>query len=306
MPDSRSTRWCFTANNFDAGTVERLSTLVVVYIVYGEEVAPTTGTLHLQGFCILPNARSLRSLSTELPGVHLERARGTSQQAADYCRKGTNVVERGVLPVNGGKRNDIDRILEWLDHFILVNGRPPTDRETVHEQPTAYLRYRNFSEFARLRAPSVELRFGQPREWQVELSDILLSDADDRTIRFYIDPDGGKGKTWFQQWFYTAHGDITQLLGDGRIQDMCFAIDCSKTVFLINVARDRMQFLQYSVLEQLKDRMVFSSKYSSQMKVLSRNVHVVVFCNEDIDHTKLTADRVVITNLSTRYYSIFN
>jgi hypothetical protein len=85
--------------------------------------------------------------------------------------------------------------------------------------------------------------------------------------------------------------DECQLLKVGKEADMCYAIDESKTIFLIDVPRSKMEFLQYSVLEQLKDRMVFSTKYNSRMKILRSTPHVVVFCNEAPDKSKLSRDR---------------
>lgn len=292
-----SRRWCFTLNNYTDEDKARLDSLECVYLVYGFEVAPTTGTPHLQGFVIFSAGKRLTFLKNALTDrFHFEAARGTSQQAADYCKKDGNFVERGVFPASAGKRTDIDAILGWLDDFIHDNGRSPSAREVAKLQPKALLKYRNFMELCRLKSPPIILRHGEPRPWQSDLSDELIADADDRSILFYVDEEGGKGKTWFQQWFLTMHPDDVQLLGVGPRADMAFAIDSDKRVFLINVPRLGMEFLQYSILEQLKDRMVFSTKYVSEMKVLKTNVHVVVFCNEQPDMSKLSADRVIVRN----------
>lgn len=88
-----------------------------------------------------------------------------------------------------------------------------------------------------------------------------------------------------------------QILKTGKESDMCYAINEDKSIFLLDVPRSRMEFLQYSVLEQLKDRMVFSTKYNSQMKILRSPTHVVVFCNEHPDETKLSADRYNVINI---------
>lgn len=72
---------------------------------------------------------------------------------------------------------------------------------------------------------------------------------------------------------------------------MAHMISPSKSVFLINVPRTQMEFLQYSILEMLKDRMVSSPKYNSRMKVLEQVPHVVVFSNEAPDLAKMTMDR---------------
>jgi len=52
--------------------------------------------------------------------------------------------------------------------------------------------------------------------------------------------------------------------------------------------------LQYGVLEQLKNRMVFSPKYNSCHKIIRRISHVIVFINEEPDMNALTGDRYKI------------
>lgn len=116
---------------------------------------------------------------------------------------------------------------------------------------------------------------------------------------FYVDPEGGKGKSWFQAWYLTKHPETTQVLSGGKRDDIAHSIDQSKSVFFFNIPRGGMEFLQYTILEQLKDQMVFSPKYNSQMKFLSKTPHVLVFCNEQPDLNKMTEDRYTIrTNYS--------
>ncbi|MBC7092204.1 MAG: hypothetical protein H5T50_09930 [Nitrososphaeria archaeon] len=191
----------------------------------------------------------------------------------------------------------MERIVDWLDEFIADNKRAPTEREIAREQPVAVLRKIDINRLARLRAPPPVIRSGEPRDWQADLENELSTDADDRSVIFYVDSEGGKGKTWFQQWLVSEKPDRVQILGVGKRDDMCFAIDPDKSIFLVNVPRGGMEFLQYTVLEQLKDRMVFSTKYQSVMKVLPQNVHVVVFSNEQPDMTKMSEDRYVIRSM---------
>lgn len=47
VPMSRSRSWQFTVNNYIDSDLTRLAQVECVYIVYGKEVAPTTGTPHL-------------------------------------------------------------------------------------------------------------------------------------------------------------------------------------------------------------------------------------------------------------------
>lgn len=286
-------RWCFTLNNPTLEERDVLANLPAVYIVYGEEIAPTTGTPHLQGFVIF--SRTYRR--TQLCGIlqaHWEAAVGTSVQASTYCKKDGNFVERGELPTSPGRRTDLDQVFDWVAVFQDLNGRIPSDRELALAQPNAVVRYRHLMDVIRLRGPPPIIRVGEPRAWQSELSAELEAPADDRSIIFYVDEVGGSGKTWFQQWYYSLNPERTQILGVGRVVDLAFVIDAEKSVFLINVPRDGLQYFQYSIVEQLKDRMVFSTKYSSILKVFRHNTHVIVFTNEYPDETKLSADRIVV------------
>jgi hypothetical protein len=62
-----------------------------------------------------------------------------------------------------------------------------------------------------------------------------------------------------------------------------------------------MEYMQYGVLEQLKDQLIFSPKYESVCKVLPQPVHVIVFCNEMPDITKMTEDRYSFVELSNTF-----
>ena len=288
--------FCFTINNFTEDDEQEVANLAederVAYLIYGREEGEQ-GTPHLQGFVYFHNKIRWSTVHLLLPRAHLEQTRGTPEQNITYCSKDGDFEEFGERPVsNQGRRSDLDRILEWLDAFIESNGRAPTEREVARDQPGAFLRYRNFMQLCALRAPPPSLQDGEPKPWQRDLESVLTAPCpSDRDILFYVDEAGGSGKSWFTRWFFTNHADVCQLLQPGGYADMAYAIDESKSVFLINVARGGMEFLQYRFLESLKDRTVFSTKYESRLKIIRVVPHVVVFCNEQPDITKMTGDR---------------
>lgn len=295
-------QWCFTLNNYDVHDCAEIDAWQrVTYVVYGREVGES-GTSHLQGYVVFENARSFNAVRQRLRGRgHWELTRGTPEQAAAYCKKDGDFVERGQLPQGQGHRSDLRNLEQWVVDFIQANRRAPTDREWARFQFSAFVRYPRIVEAARRRAESeapVVLRQGEPRTWQGDLAQELLQDADDRSIIFYVDEEGNTGKTWFQQWFYSEHSEIVQLLGVGRRDDMAYMIDETKSVFFVNVPRGGMEYLQYSILEQLKDKMVVSPKYHSCVKMWTKAPHVIVFCNEAPDYAKLSHDRIVIRNIS--------
>lgn len=297
----QSRRFCFTCNNYDERKLELFRNLGqkagTTYLIVGKEVGDG-GTPHLQGFVIFAASKRFNALIRDFPGTHWEAARGTSDQASTYCRKDGDFEEFGTLPQSQGRRTDVDQLVEWVDSFTAEHDRAPSNADVAKEQPGAFLRYRHLiSELARLRAPPPVLRTGTPRDWQIRFEERLAEPADDRQILFFVDREGGTGKSWFQGYYVSKYPDLVQLLGVGKRDDVAHAVDPTKRIFFFNVPRDAMQFLQYTIFEQLKDRCVFSTKYQSGMKILVQTPHVAIFCNEEPDLTKMSADRYVIEHL---------
>lgn len=296
-----SRRVCFTINN---PTIEEIVLLdvhldsdLVTYAVYGHELS-STGTPHLQGFAIYSAPTRLRSLSRDhFQRAHLEPARGTSQQARDYCKKDGDFREFGVFPDGGGRRNDLAAIIEWADEFQSRTGAAARSPDVAIAQPVAYIRYPRLVRALFHRQPAVEFDRGERRRWQHELEHALTNvEPDDRTVKFYVDEEGAKGKSWFCRYMLATYPQRVQLLGVGRVADITYAIDITKSIFLFNIPRQTMEHLQYRVLEMLKDRVIFVTKYQSETRIIRHKVHVVVFSNEYPDMNKMSVDRYDVVN----------
>jgi len=101
---SRVRRIVFTLNNYDpalnddAALDAWLDRLNAVYSVAGRELAPTSGTPHLQGYAQFKHARSLPAYRKLIPGAHVEPARGSANQCRVYCIKDGSFRERGDPP----------------------------------------------------------------------------------------------------------------------------------------------------------------------------------------------------------------
>jgi hypothetical protein len=132
-----------------------------------------------------------------------------------------------------------------------------------------------------------------PRRWQSELEHMLGSIPDDRQVRFYVDREGGAGRSWFIGWFKSKYPVSTQLLPLDGLEDLTFAIDPSKRIFFFNVPRGGMGSFPYEILEQLKDGLVMSigsHGYPHEMKAI-KSCHVVVFSHEFPDTDSMSTDR---------------
>lgn len=120
---NRARGWCLTVNNW---TIKHWCTLTrkikYDYMIIGYEVAPKTGTKHLQVYLYNRNKVSKNTLKQALPHAHIEDALGTPKQNITYCSKGGIFLELGKQPVEGkrgkpeqGKRTDLDRVKSIID-----------------------------------------------------------------------------------------------------------------------------------------------------------------------------------------------
>ena len=83
----RIRNFVFTLNNYTEVDIDQLLCINYKYLVFAKEVAPTTGTPHLQGYCELDKRTRFATLIENLPrGIHVEVRKGTQQQAIDYIK----------------------------------------------------------------------------------------------------------------------------------------------------------------------------------------------------------------------------
>jgi len=296
MPNG-ARKWCFTLNNYTDEDCLMLSTLfpdTVRYLVYGREVGEN-GTPHLQGFVWFTTQRTLQLVKQAIgQRAHVQVCRGTAVQNRTYCTKDGDFEEFGELGTDQGKRTDWHDLKDWL----RAQESAPTDLEMLDAFPALYGRHpKACRDFRHHLCPLGVTVQGDLREWQVDLAALLAEDPDDRKVIFVIDYLGGKGKTWFQKKLLMEGADDVQCVLCGKRDDMAYAIETRKKIYMFNVPRGQMEYLQYSVLEMLKDGIVHSPKYESQTKFIGNHCHVVVFANEAPDFHKLTEDRYHIINL---------
>lgn len=297
---SRTKSWCFTLNNWTAEQQDHVISVFdredVLYLTFGREVAPSTNTRHLQGFIQFSQRKRLTQCR-QLFQAHWSAMRDTPETCKTYCQKDGDFEEFGELQSNpGGQPCQWQRLREFVDNHVGV----PTRRELLLEFPNLMARYpQAVQDYMSAVLPPIRLTESTPRDgWQSTLAHRLESTPDARTVDFIVDPLGNNGKTWFCQYMVTAHPDKVQYLRIGKREDLCYAIDTEKSIFLFDIPRAQMEFLQYNVLEQIKDRMIFSSKYQSGLKLIRHAVHVVCFCNELPNMEKMSIDRFNIIELS--------
>ncbi len=145
----RARRWVFTLNNYtgkcffslllysdqileaDLLWLEQNAAGVFKFLCFGREVAPTTGTPHLQGYLETNDGATLSAVKCRFPdsmhGIHLQKARGTYQQNKDYTGKGGEWTSYGREPCGQGKRSDLCQVTEAIRGGGLTWGMSPRD-----------------------------------------------------------------------------------------------------------------------------------------------------------------------------------
>lgn len=111
----RWSRFVFTLNNYTEAEYEQLkeTSKTTKWFIMGKEVAPATGTPHLQGACVIGKQLALSSIK-KWPGMaraHLEEMKGSPVDSHKYCSKDGDYYEWGTSP-KPGERNDLKNVAQ--------------------------------------------------------------------------------------------------------------------------------------------------------------------------------------------------
>lgn len=231
---SHSSKWCFTLNNFTNDELSIINAFAegdsCKYLIYGKETG-SNGTPHLQGYVHFTLPQRLSYLRNQISHRgHYEIARGSPLQASDYCKKDGDYTEHGTLPITQGKCSDIDKFRTW----VSKQETRPSERLIAREFPGLFLRYPRLTALLGHLLPQPDIQSGDFKPWQATLDLTLQAEPDDRQVEFIVDPLGAQGKSWFVRYYVSKHPDETQFLSVGKRDDLAFAIDESKSIFLLD------------------------------------------------------------------------
>ncbi len=256
-------RWCFTWNNYpdDWKTVieSAIATAKVKYPkiswIGGLEVAPTTGTRHVQGYMeFAPAGSTLRVRPMEALSLpkevhwgddHGKPCRGSRSQNVEYCTKTATEVS-GTLPYDPVLT--LPTIYGWQLEALKIATAPP-DSRTIHWY--------------------WEANGGMGKSTFVRYLCVLAKTL--TTLRPLVV--GGKAADM-------KHGIVSMKERTGLYP----------TLILLDVPRTSMDYLSYTGIEEVKNGVFFSQKYESAMVVMPYPV-IMVFANEEPCYGKMSQDR---------------
>ncbi len=296
MEDSKADRksrrfrnFCFTVNNYDAADLQSImGQTAFTYVICGEEVGDS-GTPHIQGYAELEKQTRFNAVVRMLPGgTHIESRRGTGQQAMEYCKKDGTFHEAGNMR-NPGKRNDIQKLRDAIDEGATLLELYATC-DAMFRYPAAGKQYLRLKKKARLTPMALDLR-----PWQAELTTVVTGAVHPRQVLWYWDPIGNTGKTTMARYFVRNHKAF--YTNGGKHADIACAYNEEKIV-IFDFTRDSKERVPYSIIEAIKNGMLFSGKYNSTTKYFDIP-HVVCFANFPPERDKLSADRWDIHEIVT-------
>lgn len=104
----------FTVNNYTDDDIEFYKNIKCEYLIIGHEIAPTTGTPHMQGYIRFKDAKKVSTIQDHLRG-HILIADAGDAHNFNYCSKDGNlIIEKGTRPKGAGKRTDIDKVKQMV------------------------------------------------------------------------------------------------------------------------------------------------------------------------------------------------
>lgn len=285
---SRAKHWCFTLNNYSQDDIDRIvaNSDRFDYVVFGKEIG-ASGTPHLQGFVSFP-ARVRRSVCiAQIGQAHFTVARNIDN-SIQYCKKDGDFIELGVKPAGPGSRSDLESFKVAVATGCLDLKKLRNDFSEIYAKYPAFC-----MQYVQDHMPRKVVEMHPLRPWQQALYDNLKREPDSRQIFFIVDPIGNSGKTWFGHYYCFLH-ENAQVLLPGKKADMAYALNPLSRVVFVDAPRSKQgEYIQYDLLEDIKNGYVFCSKYESRVKQM-QPCHVVVFMNEDPDMNKLSKDRYVL------------
>lgn len=277
-----------------------------VFIVCGYEVAPSTGRKHLQCYVQYKNQRKFESVRGELHSYfnnkfHIDRCRGSDRDNLLYCSKENDYFYFGQCKkLEGksqqGKRTDLDEVKSYIDGGASIE-------DVATKYFNLYLKYeRSLRSYVELRDKRVQddnnIKYyseSKLNQYQEYFKERLLS-QNDREITWVCDNKGNLGKTYFTKYMASLKGNKVCIILNGKSRDIMEVYN-NEDYVIINFVRSEEDVINYTILENFKDGLIFKQKYGS--KVINRTpIKLIVFSNFMPKVSKLSVDRWDIINIS--------
>lgn len=257
----RARGWCFTLSNYSDEEYETLKsyghTNTVKYVI-GKEVAPTTGTKHLQGYYYHKNPTTFTRMKSINDRAHWEKAKGSPEENLTYCTKEGESIQEGFTAKKALQEIIKEELLQDYDGVVW-------------------------------------------KPWQQTVIANVEKKPDSRTINWIYDRVGNQGKSYLTKYLALTRDVI---IADGKKDNIFNQVNRMLNVderrfelVMLDIPRSAEGYINYGVLEQLKNGLLYSGKYEGGL-CLFGNVHVIVFANFLPDLSQFSEDRWNIIDIT--------
>lgn len=311
----RSRNWVFTWNHYIPDDIvwirdKWLELFELTCAMWGEEVAPKTGTPHLQGFMVFKNLKTFKQVKAMVPGLlHLEMMIKDIGASITYCSKDGKSEHIGDLPMTqkqkgkmgGSAASMMDSNGSYGPAAMNTWQAFQRDVEAGMDRKALARKYphiygdknKGFEATYELLKPKpvfdLTKRFDTLFAWQRELLELIAKGANERDVHWIWSVEGAVGKSDMVKHLVSCNG--FQPMQNAPTRDLACAWKQGDVAF--DYSRDQEGSINYSMIENLKNRLVFSPKYESMTKASDdfKPIFVVCFSNSLPDVTKLSSDR---------------
>ncbi len=251
--NKRYRKYVFTWNNYTESEYLKISATFKKKkwkFILGKEVGENK-TPHIQGYVEHTHQIAFSTIQKILHKAHIEPAKGDTMQNFKYCSKDSK-FETNINP---------DDYLSFKDKL---------HKKLLHK-------------FDKIKW----------HPWQQIVLDIIKTKPNDRTINWVLDLEGNTGKS-----FLTKYLCLTKkcIIADGKKDNIFNQLkimldeENEPEIIILDIPRHSKEYLNYGVIEQLKNGLVYSGKYEGGMCIFD-NVHIFIMANFHPDLSKFTEDR---------------
>ncbi len=149
----QSRNWCFT--DFEnLNWKEKFNDKLITYICFGNEICPTTGKKHIQGWLQFTKKVRLSRVKKILncKKLHLETCKGSESQNDKYCQKENSYTKIGEFETQG-QRKDLIHIAELISKGSKIE-------EIADQFPSQFIRYhRGFEKLVQIHLKTISPRW---------------------------------------------------------------------------------------------------------------------------------------------------
>ncbi len=226
---TRTRNYCFVLNNYSAQHARILLSFcsgadphviaISNYIVMQEEIAPTTGTRHLQGYmefrrAIRKNNLKRKLVAAGIPNtIHLERRHGTQAEAIAYCKKPETRPDNGQQYEHGTPKPPGRPQGEHSTAVEAVMADTPMT-EVAEAYPKAFVKHhQGLKALTEIRA--------KPRKWAMEIIIYYGPTGTGKSFMAHKDRPEAYDVTWPEKggwWWPNYHGQATCIMDEFRHQ----------------------------------------------------------------------------------------